>query len=100
MDQEFNAWICDEAKAALVKKSVKFEDNLDNFEVIVKILHCGVCFSDVGLLHGHYGQLSKYPMVAGHEGAGVIVKIGDKVTHHKIGDRVGKCFIYEMINIR
>ncbi|KAH7156749.1 chaperonin 10-like protein [Dactylonectria macrodidyma] len=56
-------------------------------EVLVKVLACGVCFSDVGTATGHMGDV--FPRVPGHEIIGNVVEVGDGVTRFKGGERVG-----------
>ena len=55
-------------------------------EVIVKVKAAGLCGSDAHIYHGTYP--AKYPLVQGHEFAGEIVEIGEKVTGWKVGQRV------------
>ncbi|MBO1002643.1 NAD(P)-dependent alcohol dehydrogenase [Pseudogracilibacillus auburnensis] len=59
-------------------------------DVLVKIGAVGICGSDIHYYaHGHIGErVVQYPHIQGHECAGVIVAIGDKVTRFKVGDRV------------
>ena len=48
-------------------------------EVSVRILASGVCHSDRwAMRHGNWG--SPFPMLLGHEGAGVVDAVGDGVT--------------------
>jgi S-(hydroxymethyl)glutathione dehydrogenase/alcohol dehydrogenase len=55
-------------------------------EVLVRMRATGVCHSD---LHTYKGELRAMPpLVLGHEGAGIIVQVGDSVTRVKPGDRV------------
>lgn len=55
-------------------------------EVLVRMRAAGVCHSD---LHTYKGELRAMPpLVLGHEGAGVVVQVGDSVTRVKPGDRV------------
>lgn len=54
----------------------------------IEILYSGVCHSDIHYARNEWGE-SNYPMVSGHEVVGRVVKIGDKVTNFKVGDRVG-----------
>ncbi len=59
-------------------------------EALMKIEAVGVCGSDV---HFYWdGGIGKrrvlQPMVLGHESAGTVVAVGDKVTRVKVGDRV------------
>ncbi|OCH88270.1 GroES-like protein [Obba rivulosa] len=62
--------------------------NFEPEDVEIAITHCGVCGSDVHTLTQGWGEI-KVPLVAGHEIVGKVVRIGDKVTEFKPGDRVG-----------
>jgi alcohol dehydrogenase/propanol-preferring alcohol dehydrogenase len=57
-------------------------------QVRVKVEACGVCHSDVMVKDGAWPGL-QYPRVPGHEVAGRIDAVGDRVTTWKVGDRVG-----------
>jgi propanol-preferring alcohol dehydrogenase len=57
-------------------------------EVLVKILACGVCRTDLHIVDGEIPG-TNYPIVPGHEIIGRIVQLGDKVRGFAIGDRVG-----------
>lgn len=57
-------------------------------DVVIEILYCGVCHSDVHAVHNDWGS-AKYPMVSGHEIIGRVVEVGAEVTRFKAGDRVG-----------
>ncbi|KAG8440371.1 hypothetical protein GDO86_006213 [Hymenochirus boettgeri] len=59
-------------------------------EVLLKMHSVGICGSDVHYWqHGRIGDfIVKKPMVLGHEGSGVVVKVGASVSHLKSGDRV------------
>lgn len=60
-------------------------------EIMVKLAACGVCHSD---LSAATGQIPfPPPLVLGHEGAGVVVQVGEGVTDFKIGDHVVSTFI-------
>jgi L-iditol 2-dehydrogenase len=56
-------------------------------EVLVQVAACGICGSDV---HGYDGSSGRRipPIVMGHEAAGVITAVGDRVADYRIGDRV------------
>jgi S-(hydroxymethyl)glutathione dehydrogenase / alcohol dehydrogenase len=56
-------------------------------EVLVRMAAAGVCHSDVLLADGELGP-NRWPMVLGHEGAGIVEAVGDGVTHVAHGDRV------------
>jgi len=78
-------------KAAFVKdKSVISVDEtekptLGSTNILVKMESCGICGSDLEKVFGKYGQPS---MKLGHEPAGIISEVGEKVTNFKKGDRV------------
>ena len=56
-------------------------------EVLVKITHTGVCHTDAFTLSGDDPE-GLFPVVLGHEGAGVVVEVGEGVTSVKPGDHV------------
>ena len=56
-------------------------------EVLVKITHTGVCHTDAFTLSGDDPE-GLFPVVLGHEGAGIVVEVGDGVTSVKPGDHV------------
>jgi Zn-dependent alcohol dehydrogenase len=56
-------------------------------EVLVRVAAAGVCHSDVHLVDGMLGD-GRWPLVPGHEGAGVVEAIGDGVTEMAVGDHV------------
>jgi S-(hydroxymethyl)glutathione dehydrogenase/alcohol dehydrogenase len=61
-------------------------------EVLVKVAAAGVCHSDVHLADGALAD-GRWPLVLGHEGAGVVEAVGSAVRGVKAGDRVGFCFV-------
>jgi threonine dehydrogenase-like Zn-dependent dehydrogenase len=56
-------------------------------EVLVKVMACGICGSDVHGLDGSTGRRIP-PMIMGHEASGIIVQTGSSVKGWKVGDRV------------
>ncbi len=60
---------------------------IDADEVLVAIKAAGICGTDV---HYHTGEFAPYviPLTLGHEGAGVVTEVGEKVTHLAVGDHV------------
>jgi S-(hydroxymethyl)glutathione dehydrogenase/alcohol dehydrogenase len=77
-------------------KPVKVEDvTLDEpqaNEVLVKVAATGVCHTDLHFIKGDMPQ--PLPVVLGHEGAGVVEKVGPGVTTLKPGDHVVMMVIY------
>src|SRR4051794_5664887 len=63
-------------------------------EVLVKMIACGVCYTDLGLLQGHY-PFARFPVVPGHEVTGTVVATGPGVTWPNVGTTVGAQFLYD-----
>jgi alcohol dehydrogenase (NADP+) len=62
-------------------------------DVVIQILYCGVCHSDVHQVRNEWGN-SIFPMVPGHEIVGRISAVGPHVKHFKIGELAGVgCFV-------
>lgn len=56
-------------------------------EVLIKVMACSVCGSDVHGMDGSTGR-RKPPIIMGHEASGIIVGLGPDVKEYKEGDRV------------
>ncbi|MDX3853347.1 alcohol dehydrogenase catalytic domain-containing protein [Streptomyces sp. AK02-01A] len=63
-------------------------------EVLIKITACGVCFSDLNLVRGHY-PFARFPVIPGHEITGSVAAVGQGVTGLAVGDAVGAQFLYD-----
>jgi uncharacterized zinc-type alcohol dehydrogenase-like protein len=57
-------------------------------DVVIDILYCGVCHSDLHTARGEWGG-TLYPCVPGHEIVGRVSRVGDAVTKFKAGDLAG-----------
>ena len=55
-------------------------------DVLVKVHACGVCGTDIHILHGEY--IVRFPVIPGHEFSGEVVEVGRKVSNVQPGDRV------------
>jgi uncharacterized zinc-type alcohol dehydrogenase-like protein len=62
--------------------------DLDSQDVLIEIKYTGICHSDIHSAHGEWGEVN-YPLVPGHEIAGIVMDVGAEVTKYKVGDRVG-----------
>lgn len=57
-------------------------------DILIDIKFAGICHSDIHTAKSEWRQ-AEYPIVVGHEIAGIVSEVGSKVTKHKVGDRVG-----------
>jgi len=57
-------------------------------DIAISIKYAGICHSDIHQVKDEWGG-SRFPMVPGHEIAGVVSAVGNSVTKFKIGDLVG-----------
>lgn len=66
---------------------------LDENDVKIDIIYCGVCHSDIHTVKSEWGK-PNYPVVPGHEIVGKVVEIGSNVTKFRVGDLAGVgCFV-------
>lgn len=61
---------------------------LGDHDVEIAVEHCGICHSDLSMLHNDWG-ITHYPFVPGHEIVGTITAKGVHVHHLAAGQRVG-----------
>lgn len=63
---------------------------INDTDVLIKMKTVGVCGSDVHYyVSGKIGsQIVEYPFAVGHEGSGIVEKVGEKVCRIKPGDRI------------
>jgi alcohol dehydrogenase (NADP+) len=57
-------------------------------DVLIDIAYAGICRSDIDHAHGVRGKTA-YPLVPGHEIAGIVSAVGSHVTKFAVGDRAG-----------
>ncbi|GAA2342280.1 NAD(P)-dependent alcohol dehydrogenase [Streptomyces violaceusniger] len=66
---------------------------LREHDVLIEIAYAGICHSDIHQAREEWGT-ALFPMVPGHEIAGVVAEVGPAVTKYAVGDRVGVgCFV-------
>ena len=90
MTQQARAVVCREIGKSVVVETVTV-DPPRRGEVMIKLAACGVCHSDLSATNGTLPLPT--PLVLGHEGAGVIVAIGEGVTGLAVGDHVLSSFV-------
>jgi S-(hydroxymethyl)glutathione dehydrogenase/alcohol dehydrogenase len=61
-------------------------------EILVRVAAAGVCRSDLHFAEGILGE-RRWPMVLGHEGAGVVESVGARVTRVRPRDRIAFSFV-------
>jgi uncharacterized zinc-type alcohol dehydrogenase-like protein len=89
---EVRGYAAKAAKAPLVPFSFSRREVGAN-DVLIDIKFSGICHSDIHQARDEWGG-SQFPMVPGHEIAGVVTAIGNKVSRYKVGDHVGVgCFV-------
>ncbi|ODV69086.1 alcohol dehydrogenase 1 [Hyphopichia burtonii NRRL Y-1933] len=58
-------------------------------ELLINVKYSGVCHTDLHAWKGDWPLATKLPLVGGHEGAGIVVGMGENVKGWKIGDYAG-----------
>jgi uncharacterized zinc-type alcohol dehydrogenase-like protein len=74
-------------KAPFEKTTIQRRE-LGPSDVLIKIAYAGICHSDIHTAREEWGE-AIFPLVPGHEIAGVVSEIGSAVTKYQVGDRVG-----------
>ena len=64
-------------------------------EVLVKVIACGVCHTDLHAVDGDWPVKPRLPFVPGHEITGVVSALGPGVTSLKEGDPVGVAWLHD-----
>ncbi|XP_062226707.1 cinnamyl alcohol dehydrogenase 7-like [Phragmites australis] len=57
-------------------------------DVAIQILYCGICHSDLHTIKNEWRN-AIYPVIAGHEIAGLVTEVGKNVQKFSVGDKVG-----------
>ncbi|WP_158852562.1 NAD(P)-dependent alcohol dehydrogenase [Saccharothrix deserti] len=81
------AYAASAAKAPLERTTIE-RRAVREFDVLIDIKFAGICHSDIHQVREGWGE-AVFPMVPGHEIAGVVSEVGPGVTKYKVGDRVG-----------
>lgn len=84
------AWVADAPGGALSPETLEL-DEVRPGEVLVRVAAVGVCHTDIAYTDGSR-PAAPFPLVAGHEGAGVIAAVGPGTEGFSAGDRVVMSF--------
>ncbi len=87
MPTTVNALIVDSAGAPFRQGTIERRD-LRPDDVRIDIAFAGICHSDIHTVREEWGR-TRFPLVTGHEIAGVVSEVGSDVVKFKVGDRVG-----------
>lgn len=82
-----NAYAAPSATEPLGPTTIERREPRPN-DVVIEIKYAGICHSDIYHARSSW-RPETYPMVPGHEIAGIVTEVGHAVTKHKVGDRVG-----------
>ncbi|MCC2603655.1 zinc-binding dehydrogenase [Sphingopyxis yananensis] len=80
------AMVCHAAGEPLVLETLDLAAPVDD-EILVEIMASGLCHTDASQISGASAPFP-FPVVAGHEGAGIVREVGPAVTDIKVGDHV------------
>ncbi|MEU3978742.1 NAD(P)-dependent alcohol dehydrogenase [Streptomyces sp. NPDC026672] len=81
------AYAAPAAKAPLERTTIE-RRAVGEFDVLIDIKFAGICHSDIHQATEGWGE-AIFPMVPGHEIAGIVSEVGPGVTRFTVGDRVG-----------
>ncbi|WP_405857015.1 NAD(P)-dependent alcohol dehydrogenase [Streptomyces sp. NBC_00090] len=92
MTTHVSAYAAPAANAPLERTTVPRRP-VGEHDVLIEIKYAGICHSDIHQARDGWGE-GIFPMVPGHEIAGIVTEVGAGVTRHQVGDRVGVgCFV-------
>ena len=77
-----------ESKKPLVITDIDMPSSLEFGQVLVKIFYSGICGAQINEIDAVKGPDKFLPHLLGHEGSGIVEKIGEGVTTVKTGDHV------------
>ncbi len=82
-----NAWAVSAQNEPFKATTIERRDVGAN-DVLIEIKYAGICHSDIHTAREEWGEVT-YPLVPGHEIAGIVAEVGADVHSYKPGDRVG-----------
>jgi uncharacterized zinc-type alcohol dehydrogenase-like protein len=102
--KQFNctSYACHKAGGEFEKHTITRRGAKAN-DVVIEIMYAGICHTDIHQAREEWGP-AKFPMVPGHEIAGIVRAVGTDVKKFVVGDQagvgcmVGACKDCEMCN--
>lgn len=83
----YKAWVAKGPKQPMALETID-PGPLGSEDVEVAVEHCGLCHSDLSILHNDW-RISQYPAILGHEVIGRVTAMGPYAKGLEIGQRVG-----------
>jgi len=71
-------------KISIKERKIEIDEN----QVLVKVHRSFICGSELHYYRGKYPEYVSLPIFPGHEGGGIIKKVGSRVYDYNVGDRV------------
>ena len=87
-DGEMRAAILRDDSGSLNVEDISIDKPQRN-EVLVQTVASGLCHSDLHFIDGSWSHLAMYPMLLGHEAAGIVQDVGEDVVGIEVG-----CLLY------
>lgn len=89
---QVSGYAAQHAKAPLAPYTFERREPRDH-DIVLDIQYCGICHPDIHQARNEWGA-STFPMVPGHEIAGIVTGVGSKANRYKIGDKAAVgCFV-------
>lgn len=86
--KKFKAAVLFESKKPLKICSLELPEKLEYGQVLVQVKYSGICGAQINEIDAVKGKDKFLPHLLGHEGSGIVKKIGEGVTNVSIGDHV------------
>ena len=86
--EKFKAAILEKNKSKLTICNISLSGKLKKGQILVKLIYSGICGKQLDEIEGVGGKDEYLPHLLGHEGSGIVEKIGPGVKKVKKRDKV------------